>query len=400
MVSQPLWLRLSLFAFVILVILILQMPAHQGYLFPCVDSCESGSQTRRGLNIHQSNCPSFKRSQASQLDLIARKYERIEAERKTQLAKEIAGAVSGIPAAVAMSAPLDTGTVDFDNVVMPIDDPIVPDPPEPEPTGRGRRIRRPTWKVIEQQRALRPPTTNVITPAPTPSPIFNPIFESHRTSPDRFGLYSVYDTPMVPSAPDLSTPTATPINFVEPASLVPPKLARQASTSDNLTTQLDGCSNASSRRIMKWFWESSSKSIEECDRLVHDVIRQVDQGELANFSAKRETALMDAVLEKDGSRWRESVVQIQVPDGRPHPPNTLSPIPLFSVPGLIHRSLVEIIKESWSSPNAPYFQYVPYRKYWTPTPKQSVYMGNFTPAMSLSRPMKPFNDNHLKRDVH
>lgn len=97
-------------------------------------------------------------------------------------------------------------------------------------------------------------------------------------------------------------------------------------------------------------------------------MRQVDAKELEHFSARRETALMDAALDQDGDRWKESDVSIPIPDGRSRGPGSETSIPLFSVPGLMHRSIVEIIKETWSSSDAPTFQYVPYRNYWSRGP--------------------------------
>ena len=101
--------------------------------------------------------------------------------------------------------------------------------------------------------------------------------------------------------------TPTPLVFLEPAANVPSKLATRAlSAVDELAEKLKACSNYSSAKVMQWYWNSSNKSLEDCDRLVHDVFLDpnVIPSELLHFSARRETTLMDKALSKD----RKSVV--------------------------------------------------------------------------------------------
>ena len=43
-------------------------------------------------------------------------------------------------------------------------------------------------------------------------------------------------------------------------------------------------------------------------------------------------------------------------------------MPQFVVPGLMHRSISDIIRTCWSSPEAADFQYVPYRQFWSASP--------------------------------
>ena len=76
------------------------------------------------------------------------------------------------------------------------------------------------------------------------------------------------------------------------------------------------------------------------------------------------TALMDKALSKEDDRWIESSVVIEVPDGRAHNSPDDPPIPTFSVPGLMHRSLMQIIRTVWSSPSSVNFQYIPFRQFW------------------------------------
>ena len=72
---------------------------------------------------------------------------------------------------------------------------------------------------------------------------------------------------------------------------------------------------------------------------------------------------MDKALAEETDHWVESEVSIAVPDGRPHSPE--HPVPVFTMPGLMHRPIMEIIRSVWTSPEAASFQYVPFRQFWT-----------------------------------
>ena len=274
--------------------------------------------------------------------------------------------------------------VDTPDIVEPLPSPPPSTPPAPpidlnSTMGRGRRTKRPTWKVLEQEQQSRRPPSAMPTPSPAPSappiPVFEPTFESHRTPVDSFGLYSVYNKPISVSSSSSATPTVispTPITFIDPASRVPTKLASQTlSATEELAEKLKACSNRSAALVMQWFWERQAKSIDDCDTLVHEVILndELNLEELRHFSARRETASMDKALSRNADRWKESSVTIDIPDGRPHGPHDEYPdIPQFVVSGLMHRSITDIIQTTWSSPESADFQYVPYRQFWSTSP--------------------------------
>ena len=96
---------------------------------------------------------------------------------------------------------------------------------------------------------------------------------------------------------------------------------------------------------MKWFWEQPQKSFADCDKLIHDTILNNDFHceDLQNFSSRRETGLMDKGLAKDTNYWHESDISISVPDGCSHRRDDEGPSPTFTIRGLMHRSLTEII---------------------------------------------------------
>ncbi|KJA19627.1 hypothetical protein HYPSUDRAFT_143405, partial [Hypholoma sublateritium FD-334 SS-4] len=131
--------------------------------------------------------------------------------------------------------------------------------------------------------------------------------------------------------------------------------------------------------LMNWMWTGSAmKSICEMKNLINFLkSEQFKKEDLEGFDIKAETGKFDQFLEgssssqrkqdaqskasspKDG--WHESAVRIQVPDLKPHKKED---IPTFSVPGLLHRSIVEIIKATFSDPASRLFHYTPFKSFW------------------------------------
>lgn len=280
---------------------------------------------------------------------------------------------------------------------------------DPPTLGRGRREKRPTWKIIEQRTLpLLKDNTSDMLPRPTDSPPLCPLpeFSSHTTHVDRYGMYCQYLSSVSTTSRTQFVPT--PINFIIPALRVPTSLQQRASRStsdlihagtastvsvDPLNIPLEGCSTVSSRLIMGYHWSKSSKSLDDINYLVHQVIRHslMNPNELANFDAYRETRRIDAAIAQRSDGWRESSVKIEVPDGREHPPGSENPIPIFSVPGLVHRSLTEIIKAVWSSPESRDFQFIPYRQFWTRSPS-----GNEERVLGELYTSEAFNEEYEK----
>lgn len=87
--------------------------------------------------------------------------------------------------------------------------------------------------------------------------------------------------------------------------------------------------------------------------------------QLAKFDAFAKMKCIDAALMKLNDGWQETSVKILVPDGQPHLSPAQPPVPIFAVPGLLHRSITEIIKTVWTSPDSSAFQYVLFYEFWT-----------------------------------
>ena len=121
---------------------------------------------------------------------------------------------------------------------------------------------------------------------------------------------------------------------------------------------------------------SSMKSIGEMNKLV-DFLKSDDfkKDDLAAFDIHSETMKFDNYLEQpardnpqDG--WRESEVIIQVPDSKVHSKDSIL---TFKVPGLHHRSLVDVIKTIYSDVASTSFHYMPFKSFWKdPSTPESV----------------------------
>ncbi|KAF8955630.1 hypothetical protein BDZ97DRAFT_1598545, partial [Flammula alnicola] len=130
--------------------------------------------------------------------------------------------------------------------------------------------------------------------------------------------------------------------------------------------------------LMNWMWSGSAmKSIGEMIKLINflksDDFKKED---LIDFDIRKETAKFDTSLEDTGLKkgpavvkdgWREVEVDIQVPTGQAHASD--SDIPVFSVPGLHHRSIVEVLKAVLTDSASRYFHYTPFKQFWKPTPE-------------------------------
>ncbi|KAJ7616888.1 hypothetical protein B0H17DRAFT_965405 [Mycena rosella] len=120
---------------------------------------------------------------------------------------------------------------------------------------------------------------------------------------------------------------------------------------------------------MSWQWTgSATKSIEEMEKLV-DIIKdpKFSKVDIMEFDVKRETARLDAHLAagvRDG--WKSASVNISVPDGLAHASEAAAPV--FAVPGLFYRPLVEVIKSAVREVGDRCFHYTPFKQFWTSSP--------------------------------
>jgi hypothetical protein len=132
-------------------------------------------------------------------------------------------------------------------------------------------------------------------------------------------------------------------------------------------------------RLMNWFYSGSpTKSIAELQSLVDDVILAPDfrVSDLDGFSTKRELQRLDGGMNSNISTstpfahengWKQSSIYIKLPcenvlqeEGTAH---------TLEVPGVYHRSLVEVITTAFQDAAAKTFHFTPFSLYWQPTPE-------------------------------
>ena len=262
--------------------------------------------------------------------------------------------------------------------------------PEPSTASvrRGTRLRRPTWKVRENQLAealnQEPPfaSTDTMPPAagPPSSSAQLPSHQPLRSVFDRFGLSRFY--PIKPS----SVPNPTQVIFEEgttlPPAPMPPKRRR-------LKDILKPYPNLSSFLFDHQFWTSSGSKSRSDRNTLRDVIVRDD------FNPSDLKGVNFEAIEKDlrqtgGSGWRETPLMIRVPKGvkltkaakraaateqsqlRGGEPSTVPlerPVPgaPITIRDFQHRRFCDIIRETFASdPAAHSFHYHPYELRWTP----------------------------------
>lgn len=142
--------------------------------------------------------------------------------------------------------------------------------------------------------------------------------------------------------------------------------------------------NATVFRLMNWFYSgSSSKSIAELQSLVDDVILVPDfkVSDLRGFNAKRELRQLDGKTDTDsnhpftnGNGWKQSSVYIKLPCEKTL--QTEDTAPTLEIPGVYHRSLVEVITTALQDVAAKTFHFMPFSLYWqqtTESPPQRIY---------------------------
>jgi hypothetical protein len=185
--------------------------------------------------------------------------------------------------------------------------------------------------------------------------------DSFRTGVNQFGILQEY----------LHRPSYDPNAFIEPKDLA--NFATEPTPSLQLNTRPPPppppwpFENMSKYLLMTWHNSGSSQKTEkELTRLAKEVIGapEFNLEDLANFDAHRENKWLDNALSTEGGvhspfshdGWHEVAVEIEVPV-----PVINTPPRKFAVPGLHHRSIIQVIKETWGTPMSLQFHLTPFR---------------------------------------
>ncbi len=274
----------------------------------------------------------------------------------------------------------------------------------PAPTTSGRQRRFPqrfqdflpnsTTKVphIPEKIKIHAPSTHPAKPRfPSPPQTEIPELEpqSITTKPDEFGLYRVYETypshipdedqglddccdaPGLATAPNEGAQRWWTGFGAKIPNLLPQKLYRKI---------FAPFLNITVFRLMNWFYSGSTmKSVAELQSLVDNVLLadDYDHTHLQNFSVRRELRRLDGESEKGFSPhpfthengWKHSNVRIKLPAERVN--QTEESAPGLEVPGVYHRSLLEVFTTALQNENAKSFHYVPFSLFWKPTPEST-----------------------------
>ncbi|VDC05049.1 unnamed protein product [Peniophora sp. CBMAI 1063] len=344
-------------------------------LFCCIPACGQSFDTDVGLEVHQDSCSAYSEVD-DELGDLPQLVQAEEDRRKRRRHEELESSVKDA------TPPLDPVMPDLETT--PPTPSAVPAPPSPV-LGRGKRVKRFTYKILEMLPQPPIPVAAPDMPAtldPTlPEALAREPFtwQSIRSSMNIFGLFRDYA-----SRPTFTPDDTSSLEDLADASVQPHAPDGEVTVAPSSTrVPWFPFANLSIFLIISWlFTGSNKKSLAEADRLI-DVLQtpgfSVD--DLTGFSAKREATAFDEylkeqsqgesaasdLLSEDG--WKETVVPIEVPDGLLHRPGTSDPsVPIYPVPGLVYRSITSVIRNVWTSPAASHFHLTPFRQYWQRTP--------------------------------
>ena len=201
------------------------------------------------------------------------------------------------------------------------------------------------------------------TPAHIPNLIRRVILhvrDSFRTGVNQFGVLRdylhrpSYDPDAFVTSEDLANFTTAPLSMVGE---IPSHIFDPPRPFENMSKYL----------LMTWYNTGSSQKTEkELTRLVKEVIGapEFKPEDLGSFDAHQENKRLNDVLPTDkisapfsDDSWREVTVEIEIPV----PVLNTNPRK-FAVPGLHHRSIIQVIKETWGSPMSSQFHLTPFRR--------------------------------------
>lgn len=143
--------------------------------------------------------------------------------------------------------------------------------------------------------------------------------------------------------------------------------------------------NLSTFRFAHWFYTGGSNDAQgAANRLIHNVVCAPDfnSQHLQGFNIERLNSILDGIDNPKspneacaGDKWRVSAVTITIPSGQHSGRTNPLALPehedpgvgiLFEVPGLHHRSLLEVIRSRFSDPRrSSGFVYTPYKVFQT-----------------------------------
>lgn len=317
---------------------------------------------------------------------------------------------------------------------------LQPPTAEPDLTAHGRP-RRPKRRLPKRYRDNSPdiPPAAVVAEVPHgPEPILadEPVpaipHEPYYTVPNASGLYKIYP----------NRPTRDPDGEISIDDLCDsPNLLRSMPPNRNAhppevpITDISGEAKQDTShpwlpflsitvaRLMCWFYGGSNqKSVGELDTLVHDVILRDDfqKDDLLTFSTSRETDRLDIGFDAEPTNqsniltsaplppptntpadstatgWKTESVKIRLPADKVKCPEDQAPE--FEVKGVIHRPLLDVLKESFQGPTFEKFHLTPFEYCLDPDPDPGITAAG-TPGREPFGDLPP-NHQHVYGEIY
>ncbi|KAF7372464.1 C2H2-type domain-containing protein [Mycena venus] len=342
-------MRLILWALLLFLMLIQCCP-------PCKEEYPASSAE---LSKHRKRCDKYA---AYGIEQTSRRKEvadrKADRKKRRRLNSVLPGTTLNIlPGPVAGSShSAATPPPDFDEDITMGDAPSPPPPPPSPPPPAANLDKTPAPIVV-----LPPP------PDPAPVPVARRVIlhvrDTMQTALNCFRIFRVY--PHRPSYdPDAHVEAEDLANFPVDKSRLASLAAEHDQPDSTPPPPPWPFANMTIYNIMSWLnTGSSQKSEAEATRLVEEVINAPDfsREDLRGFNAHRENLRFDkaasgnAPWTRDG--WKEVEVEIEIPSGvKDKPPLS------FKVPGLHHRSIVEVIKTAFADISSRNFHLAPFTK--------------------------------------
>ena len=224
------------------------------------------------------------------------------------------------------------------------------------------------------QAASTPPISRPPSPMPLDIPPPEPII--HETIANQFGLYRRFRTwPSVDPENDITIDdlidAPTFINTTDHGYRKAEEAFGPMGASPNPFAPY---LNATVYRLMSWFYQTGSKTLNDLNSLVHNVILapDFDADHLQHFSASSEAKRLDDNLmcpASDG--WHESSVKIRLPKTRAKYA-CKDDAPEAEVSGVLHRDLLQLIISAFKDPSFEAFHLKGFTQLWKPSPDEPV----------------------------
>ncbi|KAK0465806.1 hypothetical protein IW261DRAFT_1346800 [Armillaria novae-zelandiae] len=199
-----------------------------------------------------------------------------------------------------------------------------------------------------------PPSHSLSPPPPPPVPS-----TTRLTQPDEFSIYREYmDWPThIPKSAHSTNPQST-TEHHPPHSVFGPG----QHSSSHIWAPF---ANATTFHLLKWFYNSDKKTLEDLNRLVYDVLLQPDFSvhECEDFSAAREAWCLDKPDIFNSDVWKQDSVGISLSQ-KEFSWNTEAEAPVVKVESVWHCSLTKVITSTFQDSSASEFHLKGYKEMW------------------------------------